>query len=439
MKLLNYKNALKFVSEKEINNIAGEVLAAKEKLLNKTGLGNDFLGWVDYPEKEVFTDFERICEAAKRIRQDSEVLLVIGIGGSYLGAKAGLSMLSPYFLKSSGTKVIFVGNTLSPAYSKEILDYLQDKDFSINIISKSGTTTEPAIAFRLFRNLLQNKYGASSNKRIYATTTIGKGVLYRVAKEKGYEIFPIPEDIGGRYSVLTAVGLLPLATSGIDIKAIIEGAQAERRACLNQPYLKNDALLYAAIRNILYRKGKEIEIFVTYEPKLKYLGEWYKQLFGESEGKSGKGLFPASVIYTTDLHSLGQYIQDGKRILFETVLNIEKPEKDVLLEAEAGDFDGLNYLSGKMLDIVNKQALKGTVLAHVDGNVPNLILNLPEISAYEFGRLVYFFMFACGVSGYLLGINPFDQEGVEAYKKNMFALLGKPGYEALSEELKKKL
>ncbi|HHX80178.1 MAG TPA: glucose-6-phosphate isomerase [Acholeplasmataceae bacterium] len=436
MKLLDYSNVLKFVSEAEIEALEGAVLVSKEKLLTKFGTGSEYLGWVDYPltaEKEL----DRILKTAEKIQNEASVLLVIGIGGSYLGAKAGLSMLSPYLGKTGKTELVFVGNTLSSTYTQEIIDYLADKDFSINVISKSGTTTEPALAFRLFRNLLQEKYGDKAKNRIYATTTIGKGVLYQMAKENGYETFSIPEDIGGRYSVLTPVGLLPLAVAGIDIKAIIAGAQTEREKALEKVYPDNDALLYAAIRNLLYRKGKAIEIFVTYEPKLKYLGEWYKQLFGESEGKDGKGLFPASVLYTTDLHSLGQYVQDGRRILFETVINIDKPEQDILLKEDAENLDGLNYLAGKTLDTVNKQALKGTVLAHVDGSVPNLILNIPEISPYQFGRLVYFFMFACGVSGHLLGVNPFNQEGVEAYKKNMFALLGKPGFEELRERLLK--
>ncbi|MGI6768035.1 MAG: glucose-6-phosphate isomerase [Bacilli bacterium] len=436
MKLLDYSNLLKFVSEAEIKALEADVLASKEKLIEKTGVGSEYLGWVDYPVKAE-NELVRIAQAAKKIQNEASVLLVIGIGGSYLGAKAGLSMLLPYLGKTEKTDLIFIGNTLSSTYTQEVIDYLADKDFSINVISKSGTTTEPALAFRLFRKLLHDKYGIEAKNRIYATTTIGKGVLYQMAKENGYEIFSIPEDIGGRYSVLTPVGLLPLAVAGIDIKAIIEGALEERKSIFQKTYLENDALLYAALRNILYKKGKAIELFVTYEPKLKYLGEWYKQLFGESEGKNGKGLFPASVLYTTDLHSLGQYVQDGKRILFETVINIAKPEKDILLAEEAGDLDGLNYLAGKTLDTVNKQALNGTVLAHVDGNVPNLILNIPEVSPYQFGRLVYFFMFACGLSGYLLGVNPFNQEGVEAYKKNMFALLGKPGFEDLRDMLLK--
>ncbi|HEY8395618.1 MAG TPA: glucose-6-phosphate isomerase [Bacilli bacterium] len=433
MRILDYSNALKFVSEKDIQGMETETLASKEKLITKQGAGSDYLGWVDYP-LEAEKTIERINDVAKKIQEESDVLLVIGIGGSYLGAKAGLSMLSPYFKKAGKTELIFVGNTLSSAYTQEVLDYLADKDFSINVISKSGTTTEPAVAFRIFRKLLEEKYGREANKRIYATTTIGKGVLYKLSKENGYEIFSIPEDIGGRYSVLTPVGLLPLAVAGIDIEAIVEGALAEREACLQNPYSENDALLYAALRNLFYRQGKAIEIFVSYEPKLKYLGEWYKQLFGESEGKEGKGLYPASVQYTTDLHSLGQYVQDGQRIIFETVLNFERPEQDMLLTSEEDNSDGLNFLSGKTLDYVNKQALKGTVMAHVDGNVPNLLLNFTEISAYEFGRIVYFFMFACGVSGYLLGVNPFNQDGVEAYKKNMFSLLGKPGYENLFQK-----
>lgn len=424
MGILDYTNALKFVSEEEIAALESEVNIARDKLVNRRGAGAEFTDWVDYP-LEAMDLVGRIEEAARKIRETSDVLLVIGIGGSYLGAKAGLDMLTPYF-KKKGTEVIFVGNTLSSTYTAEVLDFLKDKDFSINVISKSGTTTEPAVTFRIFKKLLEGKYGSEARNRIFVTTTIGKGVLYGLAKREGYEIFAIPEGVGGRYSVLTPVGLLPLAVAGIDIRALLEGAVEAREHALALPYRKNCALLYAALRNLLYRKGKTIEILVSYEPKLRYFGEWYKQLFGESEGKDGKGIFPASVLYTTDLHSLGQYVQDGERILFETVVNIEKPERDLVLEREEGDFDGLNYLSGKSLDHVNKKALEGTILAHIDGGVPNLVLNFPEICPFEFGRMVYFFMFACGVSGYILGVNPFNQEGVEAYKKNMFRLLGKP-------------
>lgn len=425
MRIIDYQHALKFITEKEIAAMEGETLSAKSKLVNRTGPGSDFTGWVDYPlagEENI----KKITAAARRIRENSEVLLVIGIGGSYLGAKAGLELLNPYFGKQGGPEILFAGHTLSSSYTRELIDYLQGKNFSVNVISKSGTTTEPAIAFRIFKKLLEEKYGEEARERIYVTTTIGKGALYGIAVENGYKMVGISEDIGGRYSVLTPVGLLPFAVAGIDVGAILEGAASAREDALTKPYLENDALLYAALRNLFYRRGKTVELLASYEPKLRYFGEWYKQLFGESEGKDGKGLFPASVLYTTDLHSLGQYVQDGERILFETVINFEKPEKDMVLIREEEDFDGLNYLAGKSLDYVNRQALKGTVLAHVDGDVPNLLLNFPEISARQFGRMVYFFMFACGVSGYLLGVNPFNQEGVEAYKRNMFTLLGKP-------------
>jgi glucose-6-phosphate isomerase len=439
MRLLDYKNVLKFVKNEEIAAIENEVLTAREKLMNKTGKGSDFVGWVNYPNEISQAEVERINSTAQRIKEDSQILLVIGIGGSYLGAKAAISMLTPYLRKEGDLEIIFLGNTLSSTYTKEIFEYVQDKDFSINIISKSGTTTEPAIAFRLFKTLLEKKYGEDYYKRIYSTTTIGKGVLYNLSVENKYEIFSIPEDIGGRYSVLTAVGLLPIAACGIDINEMLRGAQEAYQLFSTSDFLENDALVYAALRNILNRRGKEIEVLVTYEPKLSFFGEWYKQLFGESEGKDGLGIYPSSVAYTTDLHSLGQYVQDGRRILFETVIQVLDPELEIIIEKEKVDFDGLNYLAGKTLDEVNNQALNGTVLAHVDGGVPNMILRVPSLDAYNFGYLAYFFMFSCGVSGYILGINPFDQEGVEAYKKNMFALLGKEGYQELKEELLKKL
>lgn len=437
--MLDYKNVLRFVNQSEIEKYEQITINAKNKLLDKNGEGNDFLGWVDYPLKINNIEINQILDAAEKIRNTSEVLLVIGIGGSYLGAKSALSMLKPYFRKANELEVIFVGNTLSSTYTKELMDYLSNKDFSINVISKSGTTTEPAIAFRIFKNLLESKYGDNYNQRVYCTTTLNKGALYSLAVINKYQIFSIPEDIGGRYSVLTPVGLLPIAASNIDIIKMIDGAKAAYQDCLNKNYLENEALLYAAIRHLLYQRGKLIEILVTYEPKLSFLSEWYKQLFGESEGKDHQGIYPSSVTYTTDLHSLGQYVQDGKRHIFETVLNIVMPETDLVIKRENDDFDQLNYLASKTLDEVNKQAFKGTLLAHVDGEVPNIIINLPEISAYYYGYLVYFMMFSCGVSGYLLGVNPFNQEGVEAYKKNMFALLGKSGYESLREELLKKL
>jgi len=436
--VLDYKNVLNFLSLQEITAYKSEVEAAKDKLFKKTGAGSDYVGWVDYPNKISKDEITRILDAANEIRNNSEVLLIIGIGGSYLGAKSAISMLTKYIKRNDDLEVIFVGNSLSSTYTNEVLSYLQDKKFSINVISKSGSTTEPAIAFRLFKKLLQAKFGTDYYKRVYVTTTIGEGSLYDLAIANNYQTFSIPTDIGGRYSVLTPVGLLPIASCGIDINEILMGAKDAYDKFTKANYLDNDALLYAAIRNLLYKKGKLIEILVSYEPNLSFFGEWYKQLFGESEGKNLKGIFPSSVNYTTDLHSLGQYVQDGQRHLFETIINIKTPLKDIVIEKEENDFDGLNYLAGKTLDEVNKQALRGTLLAHVDGSVPNLILNIDKVSAYNYGYLVYFFMFSCGISGYLLGVNPFNQEGVEDYKKNMFALLGKNGYEDLKKKLEKK-
>lgn len=436
---IDYKNTLKFVTKEEIENSETLVLKAKETLLNKTGLGSDFLGWVEYPYNFDQEEFSRIKKAALKIQNDSEVLVVIGIGGSYLGAKAIIEALTPYFKKEKGLEIIFVGHNLSSTYAKQLLDYLENKSFSINVISKSGTTTEPAIAFRLFKELLIKKYGKEANKRIYATTDKYKGALRNLSTQEGYETFVVPDDVGGRYSWFTAVGLLPVCASGIDIDALMEGARSAFEDAKNTPYLDNSCLLYASIRNILYNKNKKIEVLVNFEPKLSFVSEWWKQLYGESEGKDNKGLFPASLTYSTDLHSMGQYIQDGERLMFETVLNIENPESNIILTEEKQDLDGLNYLAGKDFDSVAKSAMKGTILAHVDGNVPNIVLNVEKIGAYEIGYLLYFFMFACGVSGYILNVNPFNQPGVEDYKKNMFALLGKPGYEELSKNLKERL
>ncbi|MGD9886757.1 MAG: glucose-6-phosphate isomerase [Bacilli bacterium] len=436
--MLDYKQVLPFVSKKQIGAMEAQVLSAREQLLHKTCLGNDFVGWVDYPNLLSETTLKEIVEASQKITNNSQVLLVIGIGGSYLGAKSALSMLEGYLKQKQGLEVLFVGNTLSSTYTKAVYDYLENKDFSINVISKSGTTTEPAIAFRLFRGLLQKKYGTSFNERIYCTTTIGKGVLYSEAVNNNYQIFSIPEDIGGRYSVLTPVGLLPMACRNIDIYQVIKGSTSAFFDFSKKNFWENDALLYACLRKILYDQGKLVEMMVYYEPKLHYLGEWYKQLFGESEGKNHQGLLPVSVNYSTDLHSLGQYVQDGKRHLFETILNIEAPEDNILIPLDNFDFDQLNYLTKYSLDQINKQAMIGTMMAHVDGGVPNIVINIPEISPYYYGYLVYFFMVSCGVSAALLGVNPYNQPGVEAYKLNMFALLGKPGLEKLKEELKKK-
>lgn len=442
----DYSKAAGFISNEEVTYMEKQVLDAKELLVSKEGAGNDFLGWVDLPVDYDKEEFDRIKKAAEKIKSDSEVLLVIGIGGSYLGARAAIEFLRHSFYNvvskeiRKTPEIYFVGNSISSTYVKHLIDVIGDRDFSINIISKSGTTTEPAIAFRVFKEMAEKKYGkAEAAKRIYATTDKARGALKGLATEEGYETFVVPDDVGGRFSVLTAVGLLPIAVSGADIDKLMEGAQAGRAAAMDKPFAENDALKYAAIRNILLRKGKTIEILANYEPSLHYVSEWWKQLYGESEGKDQKGIFPASVDLTTDLHSMGQFIQDGNRILFETVMNVEKSQEELVLKEEAVDLDGLNYLAGKTVDFVNKSAMNGTILAHTDGNVPNLIVNIPEQNEYYLGQLFYFFEFACGVSGYLLGVNPFNQPGVESYKKNMFALLGKPGYEAEKEALLKRL
>lgn len=429
MLLLNYKGVLEFISQEQINKMEDETNDALVKLLTKTGVGSEATGWIEYPYSVDEEDLKKIIKASKQIRKQSNVLIVIGVGGSYLGAKAGLTMLDQNPFRKHETEVIFVGNTFSSNYTYDVLDYIKDKDFSINIISKSGTTTEPAVAFRIFRNLLKEKYGSEYNKRIYATTTIGKGALYQLAAEEEYEIFSIPEDIGGRYSVLTTVGLLPLAYRGIDIRAIIAGAKASFDVYSKTPYLENDAMLYAAIRNLAYRSGKTVEILGLFEPGLHYLGEWYKQLFGESEGKDGKGLYPTFNTYTTDLHALGQYVQDGERLFLETFIHVDRPTNDLMVPKEASDFDGINYLTNLSLNEINKRAKMGTIKAHVSGKVPVIDIRMPEMTPYYFGYLTYFMMLSCGISGYLLGVNPFDQPGVEAYKNNMFAMLGKPGYE----------
>ncbi len=442
----DYSKASGFVSAHEVESIKKQVETAKELLVSKEGAGNDFLGWIDLPENYDKDEFARIKKAAAKIQSDSDVLVVIGIGGSYLGARAAIEFLRHSFynkLDKSVRKtpeIYFVGNSISSSYLSDLLEIVGDRDFSINMISKSGTTTEPAIAFRVFKKKLEEKYGkAEAAKRIYATTDKAKGSLKKVADEEGYETFVVPDDVGGRFSVLTAVGLLPIAVSGADIDKLMEGAQSGRKNALNNAFEDNDALKYAALRNILLRKGKQIEILANYEPRVHFVSEWWKQLYGESEGKDQKGIFPASVDLTTDLHSMGQFIQDGSRNLFETVINIEKSGAEIILEKEAVDLDGLNYLAGKSVDFVNKSAMNGTILAHTDGQVPNLMVKVPEVNEFYLGELFYFFEFACGVSGYLLGVNPFNQPGVESYKKNMFALLGKPGYEAQQEELLKRL
>lgn len=442
----DYSKAAGFIGASEVEAMEKIVAQAKETLVSKSGAGNDFLGWIDLPVDYDKEEFARIQKAAAKIQSDSEVLVVIGIGGSYLGARAAIEFLRHSFYNTVSKEIrktpeiYFAGNSISSTYLKHLIDVIGDRDFSVNIISKSGTTTEPAIAFRIFKEMLEKKYGkAEAAKRIYATTDKARGALKGLATEEGYESFVVPDDVGGRFSVLTAVGLLPIAVSGADITKLMEGAAAGRKQALEADFAENDALKYAAIRNILLRKGKSVEILANYEPSLHYVSEWWKQLYGESEGKDQKGIFPASVDLTTDLHSMGQFIQDGARIMFETVLNVEESQCEITIGEEPVDLDGLNYLAGKTVDFVNKSAMNGTILAHTDGNVPNLVVNIPRQDEYTLGQLFYFFEFACGVSGYVLGVNPFNQPGVESYKKNMFALLGKPGYEAEREALLKRL
>jgi len=442
----DYSKAAPFIQDHEVESMKKLAMDAKDLLVSKTGAGNDFLGWIDLPVDYDKEEFDRIKKAAAKIQSDSEVLLVIGIGGSYLGARAAIEFLRHSFYNVVSKEVrktpeiYFVGNSISSTYIKHLMDVIGDRDFSINMISKSGTTTEPAIAFRVFKEMMEKKYGKQeAAKRIYATTDKARGSLKNLATEEGYESFVVPDDVGGRFSVLTAVGLLPIAVSGADIDKLMEGAQAGRKAALEAPFEENDAVKYAALRNILLRKGKQIEILANYEPSVHFVSEWWKQLYGESEGKDQKGIFPASVDLTTDLHSMGQFIQDGSRIMFETVVNVEKSRCEVVLEEEPVDLDGLNYLEGKSVDFINKSAMNGTILAHTDGNVPNLMVKVPEQNEFYLGELFYFFEFACGVSGYTLGVNTFDQPGVESYKKNMFALLGKPGFEKEREELLKRL
>lgn len=442
----DYEKAVPFLGTNEIPAMKELVSAAREKLASGSGLGNDFLGWVDLPVNYDKEEFERIKKAAQKIQEDSQVLLVIGIGGSYLGARAAIEFLRHGFYNQiSGDmrktpEIYYVGNSISSSYIQGLIDVLGDRDFSINMISKSGTTTEPAIAFRVFKGILEKKYGKEeAAKRIYATTDKARGALKNLATEEGYETFVVPDDVGGRFSVLTAVGLLPIAVSGADIDQLMEGAAAGRKAALENEFEENDALKYAAVRNLFHRKGKSVEILANYEPSLHYISEWWKQLYGESEGKDGKGIFPASVDLTTDLHSMGQFIQDGSRIMFETVLDVETSRDEIILQEEPVDLDGLNYLAGKNVDFINKSAMNGTILAHQDGQVPCMLVHIPAQTEFYLGQLFYFFEFACGVSGYVLGVNPFDQPGVESYKKNMFALLGKPGFEKEREMLLKRL
>ena len=438
----DYEKAKGFISDAELKAIAPYVKVAHDTVQNKTGAGNDFLGWVDLPVDYDKEEFARIKKAAEKIRNDSDVLIVIGIGGSYLGARAAIEMLSHSFYNSvskdmrKGPQIFYAGNSISSTYLADLIEAVKDVDFSVNVISKSGTTTEPAIAFRVFKEILEKKYGKEGAKsRIYSTTDKARGALKTLSDSEGYETFVVPDDVGGRFSVLTAVGLLPIAAAGIDIDAMMQGAADGRTLYSNPDMDKNPCYQYAAVRNCLLRKGKNIEMMINFEPSLHYFGEWWKQLYGESEGKDNKGIFPAAADFSTDLHSMGQYIQDGQRMLFETAILVDAPRKDITIEANDDNLDGLNFLSGKTLDYVNLQAAQGTALAHTDGGVPNLAVRVPELNAYNFGKLVYFFEMACAISGYILGVNPFDQPGVEAYKKNMFALLGKPGYEDMQSEL----
>ena len=442
----DYSGVNNFVGKHEIDNLVPQIEAAHKLLHEKTGPGNDFLGWVNLPTDYDKEEFARIKAAAEKIKSNSDVLVVIGIGGSYLGARAAIEMLTGSFYNTFSKEqrktpqIFFAGNSISSSYMRDLLDVLEGKDFSVNVISKSGTTTEPAIAFRIFKDLLEKKYGKDGAKeRIFATTDKARGALKTLADAEGYETFVISDDVGGRFSVLTAVGLLPIAVAGIDIDQMMKGAKDGQEEYSNPNLSENICYQYAAVRNALYRKGKSVEMMINFEPALHYFAEWWKQLYGESEGKDGKGIFAAAADFSTDLHSMGQYIQDGQRILFETALLVDEPARDFEITATEDNLDGLNFLAGKTIDYVNNMAALGTNLAHIDGGVPNLVIRLSKLDAYNFGKLVYFFEKACGISGYMLGVNPFDQPGVEAYKKNMFALLGKPGYEKEKEELEKRL
>lgn len=439
---LNTKYVSDFIASDEMEGIKAQVELAADVLHNKTGLGSEFLGWLDLPESYDKEEFARIKKSAEKIKSDSDVLIVIGIGGSYLGAKAGIEFLkSPFYnnLNKNTPDIYYVGNNISPTYLNEVLSICEGKDISVNVISKSGTTTEPALAFRVFKKYVEDKYGKDEAKgRIYCTTDKSRGTLKKLADAEGYESFVIADDVGGRFSVLTAVGLLPIAVAGCDIDKVMQGA-AKARKDFTADFDNNDCYKYAALRNIFYRKQKSVELMVSYDPCFVTMAEWYKQLFGESEGKDGKGIFPAAVNFSTDLHSMGQFIQDGSRIMFETVVDIKNPKQDFFLENDADNLDGLNFLTNQNMSVVNRKALEGTILAHTEGGVPNIILELEDVSEFSFGYMVYFFEKACAVSGYVLGVNPFNQPGVESYKANMFALLGKPGYEEQKEALEAKL
>ena len=439
---LNTKYLQNFVASHEIENAKPAAMLAAKMLEEKSGAGSDFLGWSTLPTDYDKAEFERIKAAAAKIRENSDVLIVIGIGGSYLGAKAAIELLkSPHYnnLKKDTPEIYFAGNNISPTYLNEVLSLCEGRDFSVNVISKSGTTTEPALAFRVFRKMVEKKYGKEgARERIFCTTDKARGTLKQLADTEGYETFVIPDNVGGRYSVLTAVGLLPIAVAGCDIDAIMAGAKQAQDE-LSADFDNNDCYKYAAIRNILYSKNKAVEMLMSYDPSFVMMAEWWKQLFGESEGKDNRGIFPAAATFSTDLHALGQFIQDGSRIMFETVVDIKKPKQDFFLENDAENLDGLNFLTNQNMSVVNRKAFEGTILAHTEGGVPNVVLELEDTSEKSFGYMVYFFEKACAVSGYMLGVNPFDQPGVESYKKNMFALLGKPGYEDQKAALEEKL
>ena len=442
----DYSNALSFVGKHEVDQMQETVKTLHSVIHERSGAGSDFLGWVDLPTEYDQDEFARIKAAAERIRENSDVLVVVGIGGSYLGARAAIEMLQHSFFnvlskeERKAPQVFYAGHNISSTYMKELLQVLEGKDVSINVISKSGTTTEPAIAFRVLKQFMEDKYGQDgARKRIYATTDRARGALKTLADAEGYETFVIPDDVGGRFSVLTPVGLLPIAAAGIDIDALMEGARDAQNAYSSPELAENEAYQYAVVRNALYAKGKSIEMLVNYEPALHYVSEWWKQLYGESEGKDNKGIFPAAVDFSTDLHSMGQYIQEGRRDLFETVIRVKEVRHTMNVPEDAQDLDGLNFLAGETIQFVNDKATEGTLLAHTDGDVPNLVVELPEMTPYHLGYLFYFFEKACAMSGYILGVNPFNQPGVEAYKANMFALLGKPGYEEQKAELEKRL
>ena len=440
---LNTKYVMPFLPDGALENIAGEVKSANDALYAGTGKGSDFLGWLTLPQDYDKDEFARIKSAAKKIQDNSDVLVVVGIGGSYLGARAAIEFVKSQnynLLKKDTPDIYFAGNTISSRAVAELERMIGDRDFSVNVISKSGTTTEPAVAFRILRELLEKKYGKDGAKeRIFATTDKEKGTLKKFADSEGWQTFVVPDNVGGRYSVLTAVGLLPIAVAGIDIDALMQGARDAMEKYFSGDVMKDDCCKYAAIRNILYRSGRKIEMMISYEPSYTMMNEWFKQLFGESEGKDGKGIFPASAVFSTDLHSMGQYIQQGERTLFETVVTFKNSVDEVYIENDKDNVDGLNFLAGKSISFVNQKAFEGTILAHTDGNVPNIVIELDNMDEHDLGELIYFLEKACALSGYVLGVNPFDQPGVESYKKNMFALLGKPGYEAQKAELEKRI